>query len=214
MINTVLFDLDGVIADTGGLHFKIDQQVLKENGRGMSIEGIRAAHSGIKDGEFFKSIFIPGKTLEQVKRIEGEKWRIAESVPREQIIPMPGIYELLNYLHKINMKLGIVSSSTKRFIDLVISSLNIKEMFRTVVCGNDVNALKPSPEGLLLAAKLLASEPQDCLFIDDGINGMVAAKAAKMHAIGFVRKRRQISYPADIIVGSLYDITPALLASL
>ncbi len=213
MIDTVLLDMDGVISDTVNTHFTIDRQVLGENGINLSLNGVLAAHQGIKDGEFFNKIFRLNKTPEEIRGIEARKWEIAEQLPPNKIKPVEGLYHFLGLLKKRDMKLGIVSSSPRKFIDLVLSSLKISDMFRVVISCSDVKALKPSSEGLLLAAKRLFSEPSNCLVIDDGINGMLAAKEAKMHCIGLVREKRRLSYPADIIVGKLSDITLSLISS-
>ncbi len=80
-------------------------------------------------------------------------------------------------------KLGLVSSSNGEFVKFILKSAGIEKYFLTIISSDDVKKEKPAPEGFLLAAKNLQTEPNECIVIEDSEKGVLAAKNAGMKVI-------------------------------
>lgn len=96
---------------------------------------------------------------------------------------MPGVYETLELLIKNNYKLALASSSAMELIEVVINKLQIKQYFNFVCSAQTVEYGKPHPAIFLHVAKHFEVEAEKCLVFEDSINGVIAAKSARMKCI-------------------------------
>lgn len=214
MAKVVIFDMDGVISDTQILHASVDVMVMKSYGIKLTEEEINQKFAGIPDEEMFEDLFkahgAPGNIQNIQKAIE-EKWKMMMKRANDSIAPIPGILELIDKLKEKNFKLAVASSSPLTFINTVLSKLHIKEQFEVIVSGEEARRGKPHPEIFMLTAKRLKVRPDECVVIEDSLNGMRAAKEARMGCIGLVRKTRKSfpegNHPADIVVSDLNKLT-------
>jgi beta-phosphoglucomutase len=123
------------------------------------------------------------------------------------IKPFTGAVRLLNAIKKGNFKLGLVSSTPRENIDLVLSELNLEGMFDCIVFGQEVSESKPSPQIYLLAARGLEVTPNDCLVIEDSPLGVKAAKTAGMKCLAIANTHpRQKLQEADKVADSVEDV--------
>jgi sugar-phosphatase len=93
---------------------------------------------------------------------------------------MPGLEPTLAYLKTKKVKLGLASSSPMSLIKAVVNKFNLTQTFQTLQSAEHLDQGKPHPEVYLNAAQALAVNPKLCLAIEDSIQGILAAKAAKM----------------------------------
>lgn len=93
---------------------------------------------------------------------------------------MPGLFQLIDYIKKVNIKRAVVSSAGIRHIKIKLEKLKLTDFFETMVSGDMLTKGKPDPEGYLLAAKKLGVDATDCLVLEDAPSGVQAAKAAGM----------------------------------
>jgi len=96
---------------------------------------------------------------------------------------LPGLFEIIALLKKNNIRMALASSSAKRLIVAVLNRLNLNDDFEVMVSGEEVEYGKPHPVIFLEAAKRMGVLPQDCCVIEDSLNGIIAAKAARMYCI-------------------------------
>ncbi|MFQ5933934.1 MAG: HAD family hydrolase [Dehalococcoidia bacterium] len=178
-IQAVIFDMDGVLADSEPIYHLSINQVLASHGHQLSHEANKA---------------ILGTTVEYTWRwiiehlnLKGsmESWiaRYDAAVVKnlkEQVVPSPGVYELLEDMRDRGLSLGLASSSQENWVEAVLAALGIQGQFDVVVSGEMVTKGKPDPEIFLLTAKRLAVEPARCLVIEDSPHGIRAAKRAGM----------------------------------
>ena len=94
--------------------------------------------------------------------------------------PMLGVVELLDQLAVNGVRCAVVSSSSHAWVDGWLERLAISDRFETVVCRGDAPQIKPAPDLYQEAAKRLQLGPEQCLVIEDSLNGAKAAKAAGM----------------------------------
>jgi len=212
MIKAVIFDMDGVISDTQKLHSLIETDLLKRNGINITPEEITKNYGGVPTKVFFEKIFKDYKIEVDLENILKEKWeKIMASVPNN-ISALPGVVKLIKDLKKAGVKLAVASSSIAKFIDLVLSELEIRENFDVITSVEEVEHGKPDPDIFLLSAKKLNTDPKECVVIEDAISGMTGAKRASMMCIGLISDER--SYPADLTVTSLEDLTAEKIINL
>jgi beta-phosphoglucomutase-like phosphatase (HAD superfamily) len=210
-MKAVIFDMDGVISDTQSLAATIESEIFKEHGIDLSIDYITENYAGTKDEHMFKKEFsIRGFTADY-QALSELKWkRITD--PSIKINPIVGIHGLLDYCSQNGLKIALASGSPHVFINKVLTSLNLKDRFDAVCSADEVYHGKPAPDVFLLAAFRLDIHPSHCIVIEDGINGMIAARSAGMKSIGLVPKLDRSIYPADHLIHSLKDV-PAILDS-
>lgn len=98
-----------------------------------------------------------------------------------------GIEDFIKYLRMKNFKIGLVSSSRRVWIDIVIKKLNMLDAFDLIISLNDRKDLKskPSPDGYLEAIKTLGAFPSNTLILEDSNPGIASAKASGAFTIGF-----------------------------
>lgn len=204
-IKAVIFDMDGVISDTQRLHSDVESKMFKEYGIDISPEEITAKFAGIPDFVYTEDVFKKYGVQVDLDEVIADKWQEVTEIMQKEIIPVPGVQELIEELHS-KYKLAVGSSSIAKFVNIALEKLNIRDKFDAVVTIDDVKNGKPDPEIFLLAAKKLGVKPEECVVIEDGRSGMQAAKAAGMKCIGLVKDKTSKDYPADILVESLSEI--------
>ncbi|MDD5145243.1 MAG: HAD family phosphatase [Candidatus Pacebacteria bacterium] len=205
MIKAVIFDMDGVISDTQKLHASIEVDLLKKYGVFVTAEEITKNYNGLPDKVFFEKIFKAYNVLADIDSIRKEKWeKMMVSAPGN-IFAIPGAVKIINDLRLMGLKLGVASSSSAEFVELVLSELEIKNNFDAITSTAEVKFGKPNPDIFLLAAKKLGADPKECVVIEDAISGMTAAKSAGMMCVGLIHDDR--NYPADLTVTTLEDLT-------
>ena len=194
-IKAVIFDMDGVISDTQKLHASVEEKLLKKYGIELNSDEITEKYAGVPDKEFFEKIFKDYKVSVDVEKIINEKWKEMINIAKNNIFPIPGIIELVKQLKENRFKLAVASSSPHNFIELVLSELKLEGKFDVIVSAEDVKFGKPNPEIFLLASKNLSVDPSECVVIEDGINGIIAAKRAGMKCILLTRENKdQLSF--------------------
>jgi len=202
----ILWDMDGVIADSISFHFAAWQETFAKRGIKFTKEDFVKLF-GTRNDFIIHSVLGEKLCEEDIKIIAHEKETTFQAKAKGNIKPFPGVIKLLDTIKKGNFKLALASSAPKENIDLVTGELGIKESFNCVVCGNEVAESKPSPQIYLLAAEKLGAEPKDCVVIEDSPLGVKAAKAAGMSclAVASTHPKRGLS-EADQVVNSSEEV--------
>ena len=126
---------------------------------------------------------------------------------KEEIKILPGFLRLVKSLKKNNIKIGLATSASKKFLIFILDKIDIKKYFNVIHCGDDVEHSKPNPEIFLLTAKDLDVNPKNCVVIEDSVNGVKAGKAAGMDVIAVTNtfSKKHLT-EADIVLDSLEEI--------
>jgi len=207
MIKAIIFDMDGVVSDTQTLHSEIEAAIFQRYGIKKSVEEITEKYAGVPCKVFFKEVFLENSIPVDVQKIVEEKENLMMERIRGNVTPMPGAINLIKEARQKGLKLAVASSSPIELVSLVLEELNLESIFKVVVTLEDVQNGKPDPEIFLLAAKRLGVTPGECIAIEDGHSGMLAAKSAGIKCIGLVKDKTSKDYPADILVESLEEIS-------
>lgn len=174
MIDTVLFDFDGVVADTEPSYDLFwNSKAEKFN---LGFENFAAMIKGetLRNiiGEYFKCAS------------DSEKAAIAKDLDAfEQEMPykeIPGSANFIRILKERGFKLGLVTSSSMHKMKYALVKLGLENCFDAIVTGDSIKEGKPNPQCYITAAQMLKSDPSNCAVFEDSINGMRAALGAKM----------------------------------
>lgn len=127
--------------------------------------------------------------------------------------PLPGTLDCLKFLSDQKIPLALASSSPERVIDAVLDTLHIRNYFQVIKSARKLAYGKPHPEIFIQTAQELGLPENQCLVIEDSLNGMIAAKAARMKTV-VVPESLVADTPgfelADVKIKSLEAFTPAL----
>ncbi len=204
MIKAVIFDMDGVIVDSEPIHFLTADTVLRKYGKRNSPE-LNSRFIGVAEDIFWSNVVSVLGIKENYQKLMKDKAREYKKRLSHECASFPGALELIK---KLKNEKGIASSSSREEINIVLTSLGIKDNFSVIVSGDDIEHSKPHPEIYLMVAKKMGETPENCLVVEDAINGVKAAKAAGMTCVGVTNsfsQRQLTDGGADYVVQSLGD---------
>jgi len=206
MITTVIFDLDGLLADTEPLHCRAYQDTLRSQGATLTeteyVEHWVRAGKGIVDWVADHGLDLDPPQL----RIQKSK-RYLELLA-SSLRPMDGAVELLESLTG-KKTLALASSSYRDAVDGVLEGLRFARYFEAIVSGLDVARVKPAPDIFLAAAQLVGAAPSECIVLEDAEKGVLAAYEAGMRCVAVpnAHTRHHDFSKAIRICSSLKEIT-------
>lgn len=213
MISTVIFDLDGLLADTERLHRAAYQAVFAELGFEMPDEMYE--DHWIRCGRGIDAFVLEHNLSIDPQLIRRRKAHRYEKLVRAGVETMPGARELLCSLRG-KKPMGLATSSYKKDAHIVLGELALADFFCCMVTKNDVERIKPHPDLFLSVADKMKTPPEHCLVIEDAEKGVVAAAAAGMKCIAVPNKHTMTNdfSKATIVVSSLEEITCELIDQL
>jgi len=205
-LEAVLWDLDGVIADTGDYHYRAWGDIFQEKGVMFTREDFMR-HFGQRHDTIIRFALGDDISPEEFEAITERKQQEYRRLVAGNIKPLPGAVELIKSLNEHRIKTAIASSAPLDNIEIIIKGLGIEDCFQAIAWGTEVPEGKPSPQIFLLAAKKLGVEPGNCLVIEDAIAGVDAAREAGMKCIAVTNSHPISSLrKADLIVSTLEAI--------
>ncbi len=214
MSKAVIWDMDGVIADTAPYHFKAWQEVFQKRRVNYSEEDFKR-NFGKRNDTIIRNVLGEGLSPSQIDTIAGEKEENFCQRVRQHIKPLPGAIKLLKSLREHGFKMALASSAPIENIRLVTQGLDINNCFHAIVSGREVKEGKPSPQGFLLAAKKLGVAPENCIVVEDAVAGVTAAKRAGMCCLAVTNTHPRLSLKeADLIVDTLEAVSVSDLKQL
>jgi len=210
LITTVIFDLDGLIADTERLHCQAYRDALMTEGVALS-EAEYCEH-WVRHGKGIADWLTDRGLGHDPLAVRAVKSRRYLDLLACELRPMTGALELLERLHG-RKKIGLASSSYRDAVDGVLSGLAIDRYFQAIVSGLDVVRVKPEPEIFLATAQQLHSNPSECLVLEDAEKGVIAAHRAGMYCIAVPNDytRHHDFSKATKVCASLNEISLSLI---
>ena len=191
--DAVIFDMDGVLIDSEPLWKIAMEQTFLEVGCNLTREDF-ASTAGMRIDEvvayWYQRIGWDGYSVKEVEnKIIDRMIHLIEQNGK----PLEGVKETLAYLKSIGMLVGLGTSSYTVLLSTVLSTLNIQDYFNFVHSAELEKFGKPHPAVYLTVAEKLGVQPTRCLVIEDSLNGIIAAKAAKMKAVCIPEKNLPIN---------------------
>jgi len=218
-LQAIVFDFDGVIADSEPLHLRAFQRTLEEEGLELTARDYYSRYLGYDDVGLLQA-------LAQDRAMEMNEERIGALVARKAVklqellrdghVLFPGAVEFIRTA-AAEVPIAIASGALRHEIVEIIEGAGVGDLFAAVVAAGDTPQSKPSPAPYLLAFEKLRLEHHDldalrCVAIEDSRWGLESARGAGLRCVGVTT-----SYPpeelqgAELVVGGLKDLTlPAL----
>jgi HAD superfamily hydrolase (TIGR01509 family) len=173
----ILFDFDGVLADTEPLHYASWAEILRAEGIIVDWETYRRRCIGMHDRqmiEFFCTLKKPSLPFEKLwKRYEAKRRLFLKHALNSSPVP-PETAQLVKDLR--GYKLAVVTSSDRAEVEPVLKHAGVREYFELLVCGGEVVRPKPDPEPYVVACEALGV--QRALAVEDSEAGVASARAA------------------------------------
>jgi HAD superfamily hydrolase (TIGR01509 family) len=211
-LGAVLFDLDGLLADTEGLHERSWRAVLGAHDIEVTDEEYRA--HWIRAGRTIDDLLRDRGLPHDPERLRQEKfaWYLART---DELRAMPGAVELVRGLRG-RTPVAIASSSWRNVADAALAKLGVAGCFDVVATFETVPRPKPAPDVFLHAARELGVEPSRCVVLEDAEKGVVAAHAAGMKCVAVPNEHTRDNdfSKATVLVESLVGVTPETLEAL
>ena len=179
----VIFDMDGVIFDTEKVYLDIWIEVFEKYGYKMTKElYVNVMGTGRKNViKTFLENF--GDDLPIEKMYEEKDNQLFYIIENQGIPLKEGVKELFSMLKEKNYKIALATSAKRERVEKQIKDKWLKESFDAIVCGDDVEKGKPSPDIFLKAAKEIDVEPENCFVVEDSPAGIKAVFSGGMKGI-------------------------------
>jgi beta-phosphoglucomutase len=215
-LQAIIFDFDGVIADSEPLHFRAFQQALAEDGLELTPKLYYSRYLGYDDVGAFQAFAEDHAVPMDAARLTGlvaRKGAKLQALLTGGSVLFPGAVEFVRAAAGA-VPIAIASGALRHEIDEVIEAAGLADLFAAIVASGDTPESKPSPAPYQLAFERLrdasgtALDPRRCVAIEDSRWGLESARGAGLRCVGVTN-----SYPADeltgaeLVVGGLQALT-------
>ena len=212
----IIFDMDGVLVDSEPLFLSAINRLISADGADPFSDDEYEEHLlGTTVEETWRVVkdfrHLPASVQDYLERYD----RIVRQVLREELIPQPGVTDLLEECVKRGLPKAVASSSLRSWVDLKLEAIKLQDAFDVVLGGDDVAKGKPDPDIYRLAAQCLGLPPQSCVAIEDSPVGIAAAVASGAYTIAvrtYSTRNMDVSR-AHTVLDSLEQFDLSLLAN-
>lgn len=201
----VLWDMDGVLVDTGDLHYAAWIEVLADYDLDFPREQFDASF-GMNNMALLTMLMGRKPEPEVYAVINERKEERLRELSEGRIQPMDGVVDRLERLQQAGYRQAIASSAPLANINAMVDAMGIRIYFDALVSGIDMPG-KPEPDVFLTAAAEIDVPPASCVVVEDAIPGVEGAKRAGMKCIAVTTTNpAKVLTKADYIVDSLIEL--------
>ncbi|HEY2497930.1 MAG TPA: HAD family phosphatase [Candidatus Angelobacter sp.] len=197
----VIFDFDGVIADSHPAHLRAWKDLFRSLGKDVSDVELFFVLEGAKREEILQR-FLGELTLEQLRVYGNEKQQLFQSLASE-IKLIDGFADFLAEVDAAGLPMAVATSGNRERVESMLECFDLHSRFCNIVTGEDVKRGKPDPALFQLAARGLQVEPERILVCEDAVSGVLAAKTAGMKCLAIAANGRRAKLKeagADLVV--------------
>jgi HAD superfamily hydrolase (TIGR01509 family) len=187
MLKAVIFDLDGVVADSHPIHETAWKTLLIEEGLDPVTLSLDFLYAGHPRREILRHYFghLEPSDIERMGRRKDELYAVAAKGLKTK----PGILRVLSQLNAEGILCAVATSAQRVRTHEALEKFAIKGCFSAIVAGEDVSSPKPAPDIFLLAAGKLGVLAKNAVVVEDSVAGIQAARAAGMKCVGYALPR-------------------------
>jgi|SRR5271157_4519274 len=178
-IRALLFDFDGVLADTEPLHWRAWREVLRPFGINLDWATFQSTCIGVSDSDMLHrlcGLATKPVTPDELRAHYPQKRKLFLDLAVGRELIHPDLIAILKSLTQF--RLGVVTSSNQEEIEPILKKQKLLTVLATVIYGNDVRHYKPHPEPYLMAVERLGVEARDAIVFEDSDAGMQSAREA------------------------------------
>jgi 2-phosphoglycolate phosphatase len=218
-VRSVLFDLDGTLADTApDLAFALNQQRLARGMPELSIIELRTHASSGARGLLHQGFGIHPEDTGYVE-MRDEFLNIYEKNLSRSSVLFPGIASLLDEIEARGLTWGIVTNKAERFTIPLLRALRLLDRAKCVICGDTTPYAKPHPAPLIEALSKIGTTAAQCVYVGDDERDVQAGHAAGMSVVvvryGYLGNGRPPEeWDADLFIDSAAELGPILFGGL
>ena len=178
MLKGLIFDMDGTLVDNLAYHFKSFEAYVQREGFTM-LEPLSLKINGMHSNDIFPMLLGDDVVAEYgLDRLNREKEEVYREMYRPYIKPIAGVVELMKAAKAAGVKCAIGSSGCRENVEMIIEGLGIADLIDASISGSDVTHGKPHPEIFIKAYEALGLKAEECVVVEDAVNGIVAGVAA------------------------------------
>jgi len=205
-LQAVVFDLDGLIANTEDLYELTVDEVLRRRDKPHDRE-LRLQMMGRTVADSMRIMIEYHSLADLLDDVVVEVETVITEMIATSLAPMPGMLELLGALERAGVRKAIATSGLRRYAENVLSKLGIQERFEFTLTAEDIRRGKPDPDVYLLAASRLQLAPQAMMVLEDSANGCRAGVASGAFTVAVPnRHTRMHEFPgARFVADTLAD---------
>jgi HAD superfamily hydrolase (TIGR01509 family) len=209
MIQTVIFDMDGVIVDTEPVHRYAYFKQFDELNIAVT-EEMYTSFTGFSTRNTFQTLKEAFQLNHDVEDLIQRKRSIFNDAfdTKKDLELLEGVEKLIKELHENGIQLILASSASKVTIERVFTRFGLHEYFTHVVSGEDFPKSKPHPAIFEHAASLSIAPKENCIVIEDSTNGVRASKAAGIFCVGYnsIHSKDQDLSEADVVINHFNEL--------
>ena len=179
-----IFDLDGTLVDNMRFHVQAWSAFAQAHGVHAPAERFEREFAGKRNEEILPALLGRELGAEEAARLAEQKESHYRELFAPHLTPLAGARELLTRLRDAGRGLAVASAAPPQNRAFVLEGTGLRPLFAHVLGAEHVTRGKPFPDLFLAAAKALGVEPSGCVVFEDALNGILAARAAGMCAVG------------------------------
>jgi beta-phosphoglucomutase len=212
MIKGVLFDMDGVLADSEEYICLAAIEMFKEMGYATSPADFRP-FTGTGENRYIGGVAEKYGIPINIDAVKARTYEIYGQLVRGRLLPLPGAAGFVERCRQKGLRLALATSADRIKMDINLMEIGIPpSIFGSIITGLDVVNKKPFPDIYLAAAASLGLNPAECLVVEDAVSGIRAGKSAGCRCLAVTTSfRREELKEADWIIDSLLDVPDEVL---
>jgi beta-phosphoglucomutase len=213
MIKGVLFDMDGVLVDSEKFICEAAILMFREMGVIVKPEDFQP-FVGAGENRYIGGVAEKYGIEEDIILMKDRTYKNYEKITRGKLEPLPGVSAFIAKCKDKGLKIAVATSADKVKMLINLKGIGLSEaLFDATVNGLEVERKKPFPDIFITAASKLGCMPEECLVVEDAVNGVKAAKAAGAKCLGLTTSftKEQLN-EADWIAASLAEAPDAVLS--
>jgi HAD superfamily hydrolase (TIGR01509 family) len=180
----LLFDVDGTLVDNLAYHFAAFDEYAKREGFTL-LEPMSLKMNGMHSNQIFP-MMVGDKVVAEygLDRLNREKEEVYREMYHDKVEPIAGLIEFLKAAKAAGVKCALGSSGCRENVEMIIEGLGVADLIDASISGSDVTHGKPHPEIFTKAHEALGLKAEECIVVEDAVNGILAGVAAGCKCLG------------------------------